>query len=79
MKKKFHAIPILVYAPVDVYPDAKDAYDAIRTPLDVEVPDLAVFFAEDYDDGLVEIDPVETEFSGMISKDCFKNMYHPHR
>jgi hypothetical protein len=53
MKRKFHTIPVLIYAPVDVYPDAKDVYDAIKTPLDMEAPDIAVFFAEDYRDGMI--------------------------
>lgn len=68
MKTKYHAIPVIIYAPVDAYPDAEDVYDAIKTPLNMEVPDLAVFLAEDYRDGLVEID--ENEFSGQITMDC---------
>lgn len=75
MKRKYHAIPVLIYAPVDVYPNAGDVYDAIRLPLDMESPDLAVFFGEDYQDGLIEIDPLETEFSGKISEDCPKTKF----
>jgi hypothetical protein len=70
MKRKYHAIPIIIYAPVDVYPNVTDVYGVIKTSLDMEAPDLSVFFAEDYADGLIEIDPVETELSGMISIDC---------
>lgn len=65
MKRKFHAIPVLIYAPVDVYPDAKDAYDDIKLG-----ENLSVFLAEDYQDGMVDIDPLETEFSGQITMDC---------
>lgn len=65
MKRKFHAIPVLIYAPVDVYPDANDVYDHIKLG-----ENLSVFLAEDYKDGMVELDPAWTEFSGQITMDC---------
>lgn len=76
MKRKYHAIPVIIYALIEDYPHAEDVYDAIKTPLDMEAPDLAVFFAEDYQDGIVELDPVETEFTGMINIDCPKSLLY---
>jgi hypothetical protein len=70
MKRKYHAIPVLVYAPVDDYPRAEDVYGAIKIPLDMEAPGLTVFFAEDYRDGLVEIDDEEDDLSSWISTAC---------
>lgn len=76
MKQKFHAIPVIVYVPVEHFPKSEDVYDHIMTPLNSEFPEATIFFAEDYRDGIIEIDPLETEFSGMITLDCphsFKN------
>ena len=70
MTKQYHAIPVLMYVPVDIYPDSSDAYDMILTLMNAENKEFTVFFAEDYFDGKVELDPMETEFSGSISKDC---------
>ena len=70
MTRKYHAIPVLMYVPVDIYPDSADAYDMILTLMNAENREFAVLFAEDYRDGMVELDPLETEFSGQISKDC---------
>ena len=76
MKRKYHAIPVLMYVPVDIYPNVEDAYDYIKTPLDMEAPDVSVFLAEDYSDGLVELDPAWTEFTAKISVDCNKTYCH---
>jgi hypothetical protein len=70
MKRKYHAIPVLVYVPFEHFPHASDAYDHILNPLNRDYPEAAVFFAEDFRDGVVELDPAWTEFSGKISMDC---------
>jgi hypothetical protein len=72
MKTKYHAIPVLVYVPTEHFPLASDAYDHILLPLNQEFPEAAVFFAEDFRDGEVELDPAWAEFSGKISVDCAK-------
>jgi hypothetical protein len=70
MKIKYHAIPVLVYVPVGHFPNADDAYDHIRLPLNQEFPEAVVFFAEDYEDGKVDIDTERSTFSGSISQVC---------
>lgn len=76
MKRKYHAIPVLMYVPVDIYPDAEDAYDMIKTLMSAESNEFSVFFAEDYSDGVVELDPAWTEFTAKISEDCEKTYSH---
>lgn len=70
MKQQYHAIPVLLYVPVVEDREAVFLYDNIRDAIDEAIPGTQVFFAEDYRDGLVEIDPNTEEFSGMISVDC---------
>lgn len=70
MTRQYHAIPVLMYVPVVIYPDPVDAYDMIRTLMNAENKEFTVLFAEDYRDGMVELDPLETDFSGSISKNC---------
>ncbi len=72
MKKKYHAIPVLIYAPVDVYPDSIDAQNMIHTLMTAEEGEFPVLFAEDYFDGKVEIDEKE-ELDARISYVCLPN------
>lgn len=79
MTKKYYAIPLLVYVPVDVVGDAENAHHYIKLPINQEAPEALVFLAEDYTDGVVEVDPLITEFSGMITVDCDESCLHPNR
>jgi hypothetical protein len=69
MTKQYHAIPIIVYVPVEQYPLNQQALEAIHKNFPHDT-DMSVFFAEDFKDGLVEIDHTFDEFSAMISVDC---------
>lgn len=72
MKTKYHVIPVIVYAPVDDYPDASNVHEAIKLPLNMESPRLIPFIAEDFEDSIIEIDRSKEMFSGCILLDCKK-------
>ncbi len=77
MKTKYYAIPVLVYIPASEFENAVEFYDRIKEPITEEIEGAIVYFAEDYRDGVVEIDHTEVEFSGMITKDCPVSTAHP--
>jgi hypothetical protein len=70
MTRKYHAIPVLMYVPVDVYPDVADAHNQISGLMNAEEGEFFTFFAEDFQDGIMEIDHDVDQFSAMITVDC---------
>ena len=70
MTRKYHAIPVLMYVPVDIYPDVADAHNNISDLMNAENREFYTFFAEDFQDGIVDIDHNVDQFSAMIMVDC---------
>jgi hypothetical protein len=70
MNKTYYAIPVLVYIPIEKM--SEKVFGQIVENLKTYIPESVVLFAEDYCDGVVEID-AEGYLSGQISKDCKPN------